>query len=104
MPWVPPFAVAVVLPAVVAAAANFGLLISGKTPVVSAIVGSVFMAAVMMWWMNNRYRRRVAEAAKIADVVEKYGTAPPAVGGWANPNRRQRVERWFDRNRPYRRR
>jgi hypothetical protein len=99
VPWVPPFAIAVVLPAVLAAVANFVLLVSGKTPVPSAIVGSLLMGAVMMWWMNNRFKKRTGDAAKIAEHVEKFGAPPPNVGGWANPNVQQRVARWVNRNR-----
>jgi hypothetical protein len=104
VPRVPSFAAMVALPAVTASVANFWFLASSAAPIAMRIIGSIFMGALMAFWMNRKRKLRLAAAAKISANIETFGQPPAPSGGWANPNRTQRFERWFDRNRPYRRR
>ncbi len=104
LPKVASFAVMVVVPAVVAGALNLALLISGGSNLVSSAFGAVVMAVVMACWMNRRRNKKLAENAEIAAAIARFGRPAAPSGGWANPNTKQRFERWFDRNRVYRRR
>lgn len=94
----------VVIPGLLAIVVNFIVLVAGQRSPQQAAIPSVLVGVVMAWWMNTRRIKRVNEFHEFHQAVENFGTPPAPRGGWANPTRGQKFNRWIDVTRKYRRR
>jgi hypothetical protein len=96
---------AVVFPTAIFVLVDAALLASSGAPVFVAIVFSALTAAIVGWFLNRNYKRRLAldtrlnAAVEIGDTQNSADTSSnpllPPVGSWANPSKSQKFrQKW----------